>query len=90
MPETQDFVEQIAALARSLNGSTVHFDGPITAETDIVRDLKLDSLAAMDFIMALETRFDTLIPVDAMADIRTVGDLAQLLRRQTAPRTAAA
>ena len=63
-----------------MNGKQMNFDSEITADTDVVRDLKLDSLASMDFIMAVETEFDTLIPVDSMVDIRTVGDLAALLR----------
>ena len=66
-----------------MNGKQMSFQGEITADTDVVRDLKLDSLASMDFIMAVETEFDTLIPVDSMVDIRTVGDLATLLRSQT-------
>jgi acyl carrier protein len=82
-------VEQIAQLAGSMNGREMNFDTEITAETDIMRDLKLDSLAAMDFIMALELRFDTLIPMDSMAELRTVGDLARLLEQQ-APVAAAA
>ena len=81
-------IERIAKLARSMNGKQMSFDTEITADTDVVRDLKLDSLASMDFIMAVETEFDTLIPVDSMVDIRTVGDLAALLRAQSA-RTAA-
>ena len=84
----QELVEQIAQLAQSMNGREINFDTTITSETDVIRDLRLDSLAAMDFIMALEIRFDTLIPVDRMADVRTVGDLADLLQsqaRQTAP-----
>ena len=67
-----------------MNGKQMSFDAEITADTDVVRDLKLDSLASMDFIMAVETEFDTLIPVDSMVDIRTVGDLAALLRSQPA------
>jgi acyl carrier protein len=78
----QKFVEQIAELAQSMNGKEMKFDIEITGDTNIVRDLNLDSLAAMDFIMALETKFDTLIPVDSMADIQTVGDLARLLQSQ--------
>jgi acyl carrier protein len=79
---TDEYVEQIALLAQSMNGKEMHFDTKVTADTDVVRDLKLDSLASMDFIMALEQRFDTLIPMDSMAGIRTVGDLAALLRTQ--------
>ena len=77
-----ELVEQIADVARSMNGKAMNFDVDITAGTDIMRDLKLDSLAAMDFIMALELRFDTLIPVDSMAELRTIGDLASLLQSQ--------
>ncbi len=82
MTPDDEYVEQIALLAQSMNGKEMNFDAEITADTDVVRDLRLDSLASMDFIMALEQRFDTLIPMDRMADIRTVGDLATLLRQQ--------
>ena len=82
MTPDDEYVEQIALLAQSMNGKEMNFDTEVTAHTDVVRDLKLDSLASMDFIMALEQRFDTLIPMDRMADIRTVGDLATLLRSQ--------
>lgn len=81
-PRHEDLVEQIAAMARSMNGTTMHFDTEITADTDILRDLRLDSLAAMDFMMAVELRFDTMIPVDAMTEVRTVGELATLLQSQ--------
>ena len=82
MTTDDEYVDQIARLAQSMNGKEMHFDTEVTAETDVVRDLRLDSLAAMDFIMALEQHFDTLIPMDSMAGIRTVGDLAALLRTQ--------
>ena len=78
----QELVEQIGQLAQSMNGKEINFDTIITSDTDVIRDLRLDSLAAMDFIMALEIKFDTLIPVDSMAGIRTVGDLADLLQSQ--------
>lgn len=82
MTPQDDYVETIADVARSMNGKEMHFETEVTASTDVIRDLRLDSLAAMDFMMALETRFNTLIPVDSMAEIRTVGDLAELLRSQ--------
>ena len=52
----------------------------IDAGTSIVRDLKLDSLAVMDFVMALETEFDTVIQIDALSGVETIGDLARLLQ----------
>ena len=59
--------------------SVANVPGPITAETNILRDLNLDSVAVMDFIMQFETQFDTVIPLGQMAEIETVGDLVRVL-----------
>lgn len=48
----------------------------IRPETNIARDLGLDSLAVMNFVMALEDRFDVSIPMDRLAEVETVRDLA--------------
>ena len=55
-------------------------DEPITAETEIARDLKLDSLAVMDLLMVLEDKFDVSIPLNMVAEITTVGQLAKAIR----------
>ena len=60
-------------------GSVAKVSGPITADTHILHDLNLDSVAVMDVVMALETRFDTVIPMDRLAEIETVGDLVRIL-----------
>ncbi|MBX6324012.1 MAG: acyl carrier protein [Rhodospirillaceae bacterium] len=49
---------------------------PITPETDLTKDLNLDSLAVMDLMMALEERFDVSIPLNVVPELRTVADLA--------------
>ncbi|MFT8244680.1 acyl carrier protein [Roseomonas sp. BN140053] len=64
----------------------------ITPDSQIMADLGLDSLAVMDFIMVLEERFEIVIPVDQLADVRTVRDLArtvQEIRARTPASTAA-
>lgn len=48
----------------------------IAEDTNIARDLGLDSLAIMNFIMALEDEYDISIPLDRVAQVETVGDLA--------------
>ncbi|HVI32871.1 acyl carrier protein [Phenylobacterium sp.] len=48
-------------------------------ETDIARDLSVDSLALMNIVMELEDRFDISIPLDRLADIQTIGDLSGLI-----------
>jgi acyl carrier protein len=47
----------------------------VTDDTNIARDLGLDSLAIMNFIMALEDEYDISIPLDRVAQVETVGDL---------------
>lgn len=70
----------IQAVVNSLEGIPAGVDRTVGPQTSIVRDLRLDSLAVMDFIMALETRFDTIVPLDSLAEIHTIGDLAGVLR----------
>jgi len=52
---------------------------PISAHTAIVDDLALDSLAVMNFVMEIEDKLDVSIPLDRLADIRTIDDLARCL-----------
>ena len=47
----------------------------VTDETNIVRDFGLDSLAIMNFVMAIEDEYDISIPLDRVAQVETVGDL---------------
>lgn len=54
---------------------------PVSRTTDISRDLNLDSLAVMDFIMDLEEQFDVSIPLNLVPEIQTVGDLAATIAR---------
>lgn len=51
----------------------------ITDDTDIVNDLGLDSLAVMNFVMALEDEYDISMPLDRMAEVQTVGDLVRTI-----------
>ncbi len=51
----------------------------LTRETDIARDLAVDSLALMNIVMELEDAFDLSIPLDRLATVQTVGDLSGLI-----------
>ena len=53
--------------------------GPVTSGTVITDDLGLDSLAVMDFVMEIEDDLDVSVPLDRLANIRTVDDLAHCL-----------
>ena len=51
----------------------------VTAESNIGRDLGIDSLTLMNIVMELEDTFELSIPLDRLADVETVGDLAALI-----------
>jgi acyl carrier protein len=54
---------------------------PVDLKTDtrIVDDLELDSLAVMNFVMAVEDLYDISIPLDRIAEVQTVGDLVAVV-----------
>jgi len=51
-------------------------------ETDLNAELNIDSVAAMDLIMELEDKFDIDIPINLVADLRTVQDLVATVVKQ--------
>jgi acyl carrier protein len=59
---------------------------PITGQTVISRDLTIDSLAVMDMVMELEDRFDVAIPMNVVAEIHTVDELADTILKLRAKR----
>lgn len=67
-----DIAEQVIGVLAGM----IQAGAPITEATRIARDLGLDSVAIMDFVMELEERFDISIPLDQIADVETVGDLS--------------
>ena len=59
---------------------------PITGATVIAKDLAIDSLAIMDMVMELEDRFDVSIPMNVVAEIQTVDELADTILKLAARR----
>ena len=51
-------------------------EAPITGDTVITKDLTIDSLAVMDMVMEIEDQFDISIPMNVVAEIYTVDELA--------------
>ena len=48
----------------------------LSAETDIPAELNIDSVGILDFIMEVEDKYDIEITMNAVASIRTIGELA--------------
>ena len=51
----------------------------ITQESDIVKDLGADSLDVVELLMTLEDNTGKTIPEDKVTDLKTVGDVVNLL-----------
>lgn len=49
--------------------------------TDLLTDLGLDSLAVMRLVEAVEDEFDLAIPLNILADVRTIKDFARELQK---------
>ena len=62
---------EVTSIFEQVLGRPVKIDD----QTDIVEDLGMDSLAVMNFVMAVEDFYDISIPLDRIAQIQTVGDL---------------
>ncbi len=56
---------------------------PIDLDSSVVEDTGLDSVSIMDFVMELEDEFDITIPLDQIAEVRTVGDLANAVQARS-------
>ncbi|RLB70329.1 MAG: acyl carrier protein [Deltaproteobacteria bacterium] len=50
-------------------------------DTDLLEDLGLDSLAVMRLVEAVEDEFDLAIPLNVLADVRTIKDFAGQLQK---------
>ncbi len=59
---------------------TVSVSGPVAAETDLLDGLALASAQVMEFIMEVEDHFDIVIEQEALADVRTIAQLANAVR----------
>ncbi|MCD7800238.1 MAG: acyl carrier protein [Ruminococcus sp.] len=55
----------------------------ITMEAVITDDLGADSLDVVDLVMNLEDAFSIEIPDEAMADIKTIGDIVAYIEKET-------
>ena len=51
----------------------------ITPDSDIVNDLGLDSLDVVELVMAIEDEFDLVADDDAVATLKTVGDVVKYI-----------
>jgi acyl carrier protein len=71
------YEESLSIITKELLRRHVELRGSIKPSDDIQQDLGLDSLAVMELVSDIETRFDVNIPTEMFEKIRTVEDVAR-------------
>ena len=56
-------------------------DVEITPEMDLINQLAIDSVKLLNLIMEIEDEFDITVPINALADVQTVHELASLIHQ---------
>ena len=72
MPEYRKCVEEIQRQLVVLAG----IEGALDENADLVEELGLASVEVMELIEELEETFDIAFPLNDLADVRTIADLA--------------
>ena len=52
----------------------------ITMETELVNDLGVDSIDAVELLMSIDAEFGVEIPDEEIENIRTIGDLTEYIQ----------
>lgn len=73
----QGIVTQLVDMLKPLAKGRMEID----ENTELVGQLALDSLQVMDVMLAVEDTFDISIPINAIAEIKTVLDLAVQIQK---------
>jgi acyl carrier protein len=75
MMTTNEITTEICSLLAPHNKEGIQ----LKAETDIPAELNIDSVGVLDFIMDVEDKFDIEIPMNVVAETRTIGDLVKVV-----------
>ena len=67
-----DYLKNNAANSASVNRT-------ITAATNMVTDLQLDSFQVMEFMLEVEDHFEVAIDLESLSNIHTITDLADVV-----------
>jgi acyl carrier protein len=66
---------QLIAIVRKVG--RIARDVPISADTDLIEDLRIDSLDLFAVLIAVQDRFNLEIDVEDMPDLNRLGDLVE-------------
>ena len=75
-PEALEIMQDLLSTISGVDPSKV------VMEADFMRDLNVDSLGMMEMLLEAEERFGTEFDIAEAPDLRTVGDLIDLLKHR--------
>jgi len=78
---TETFKRVVEIIAEQLNLEEAE-TASVTNETSLMRDLKADSLDAVQVVMALEDEYDIKIPDEDAEKFQNIGDICAYIDQQ--------
>ena len=75
--EYDEILKRLLAQLEIIAGSEKSID----ETTDLVDGLGLDSFKVLDLLLEVEDEFDVSVPMNVLADVKTVKDLAQQIEK---------
>ena len=77
MASYEHILDRLTEQIRPMAGDEVE----LSQDTDLIDELGLDSVLVMDLVLEIEDEFDVSVPVNVLADVRTLGDLANAIQQ---------
>lgn len=75
-----DYNDTLQQLCQRLENFTSS-DTDISPDMSLVNQLAIDSIKLLNLIMEIEDTFDISVPINALVDVQTVRDLADLIHK---------
>ncbi len=75
-----DYNETLRQLCQRLDSFTSS-DVEVTPDMSLVNQLAIDSIKLLSLIMEIEDTFDISVPINALVDVQTVRNLADLIHK---------
>jgi len=76
-----DYDEIVAQICKSLRPFADGQGVELGEDTELVNELGLSSTQVMEMVLALEEELDLSIPLNSLANVTTVRDLASLIQK---------
>ena len=75
MHSKEEILNNVSKHLKRLSGS----EDQIDPESNIAEQFSLDSVKVLDLLMEIEDEYDVSVPLNLMADVQTVNDLADVI-----------